>query len=196
MSKADRTKAFIIEKSAPLFNKKGYAGTAISDIIQATGLTKGAIYGNFENKDHIAIEAYHFNVNELGMKMRAMMSVKETATDKLVAFAEFYRSDWHTFSERGGCPILNASVEADDSYPVLKKHVRNSILNLTNELAEVIEKGKAEGEFRKELDAREYAYTFVTMIEGGIMMSKIMEKPALLDAAIDRVISMVRIEMT
>ena len=50
MSKADRTKAFITEKTAAIFNKKGYAGTSLTDMTGATGLTKGSIYGNFEDK--------------------------------------------------------------------------------------------------------------------------------------------------
>jgi TetR/AcrR family transcriptional repressor of nem operon len=40
LSKSERTKQFIIEKTAPVFNKKGFAGTSISDLTDATGLTK------------------------------------------------------------------------------------------------------------------------------------------------------------
>jgi AcrR family transcriptional regulator len=40
MSKAEKTKQFIIEKTATLFNTKGYISTSLSDITQATGLTK------------------------------------------------------------------------------------------------------------------------------------------------------------
>ena len=58
-SKAQRTAQFIIEKAAPLFNTRGYAGTSMNDITRATGLTKGAIYGNFDNKEEIAIAAFN-----------------------------------------------------------------------------------------------------------------------------------------
>ncbi|MCP2807331.1 TetR family transcriptional regulator, partial [Salmonella enterica subsp. enterica serovar Typhimurium] len=61
-SKAERTRQYIIDKAAPIFNKKGYAGTSLNDLIEATGLTKGAIYGNFENKDEIALEAFDYNL--------------------------------------------------------------------------------------------------------------------------------------
>jgi AcrR family transcriptional regulator len=60
MSKAEKTKQFIIEKTATLFNTKGYTSTSLSDITQAT-LTKGSIYGNFENKDEVALEVYKYN---------------------------------------------------------------------------------------------------------------------------------------
>ena len=37
MSKAQQTKARIIEQAAEVFNQKGYAGSSIADIMQATG---------------------------------------------------------------------------------------------------------------------------------------------------------------
>ena len=58
MSKAEKTRQFIIEKTAPIFNKKGFAGTSLSDMTEATGLTKGSIYGNFADKDEVAMAAF------------------------------------------------------------------------------------------------------------------------------------------
>jgi AcrR family transcriptional regulator len=43
VSKSERTKQYIIEKTAPVFNEKGYAGTSLTDLENATGLTKGSI---------------------------------------------------------------------------------------------------------------------------------------------------------
>ena len=60
ITKAEKTAAFIIETVAPIFNKNGYAATSISDITNATGLTKGAIYGNFTNKEDLAIKCFNY----------------------------------------------------------------------------------------------------------------------------------------
>ena len=57
------TKQLIIEKALPIFNQKGYNATSISDITSATGITKGAIYGNFKNKDDVALAAFDHGVN-------------------------------------------------------------------------------------------------------------------------------------
>jgi TetR/AcrR family transcriptional repressor of nem operon len=70
MSKAEKTKQFIIEKTATLFNTKGYTSTSLSDITAVTGLTKGSIYGNFENKDDVALQAYKHNSGWLGKNNR------------------------------------------------------------------------------------------------------------------------------
>ncbi|MFW6333752.1 MAG: TetR family transcriptional regulator, partial [Desulfosalsimonas sp.] len=42
-TKSERTRRRIIEKAAPVINKKGAAGTSIADLADATGLTKGGI---------------------------------------------------------------------------------------------------------------------------------------------------------
>ena len=64
-TKAERTTAFIIETVAPIFNKHGYIGTSMSDLTEATGLTKGALYGNFENKEALALAAFEYNSVQL-----------------------------------------------------------------------------------------------------------------------------------
>lgn len=195
MSKAEETRSFIIEKTAPLFNKKGYAGTSLTDITNATGLTKGSIYGNFENKDEVAIAVFAHNVQTLTKKINAAMNAKESATDKLMALLDYYRSTWKNMFERGGCPILNASIEADDNLPYLKKNVQNSIKIWADNIAKLIETGKQKSEFKKDIVALDYAYTIITLLEGGVMMSKIMNNQNLLFAALDRITIIIDQEM-
>ena len=65
MTKAERTRQFIIETTAPIFNSKGYEGTSISDITAATGLTKGSVYGNFKDKNELAAAVFDYNLEKI-----------------------------------------------------------------------------------------------------------------------------------
>jgi AcrR family transcriptional regulator len=195
MSKAENTRQFIIEKAAPVFNKKGYAGTSLTDLIEATGLTKGSIYGNFENKDAIAIAVYEHHIKGLKQRMSKFLDDKTTATEKLIGITEYYRANGKKIAERGGCPIQNASIEADDNLSCLKKHVQASIKSWADRIAAIIEEGQKNEEFKKNISASEYAYTIIATIEGGIMLFKIMHKQELLFSALDRIVTMVNIEM-
>jgi len=195
MSKAENTKKHIIEKSAPIFNIKGYSGTSLSDIIEATGLTKGAIYGNFENKDELAIAAYHHNLDELIGKLRIAMSDKKTAGEKLIAFTEYYRTNWKTIFERGGCIIQNAAIEADDNAPYLKKHVQRSIKSWVNSFTRIIEMGQQDGTFKKKIDAEAFAYEMIITLEGAIMLGKIMNNQQLLFKGLDKIVSLIHTEL-
>ncbi|MDZ7665660.1 MAG: TetR/AcrR family transcriptional regulator [Desulfotignum sp.] len=58
LSKGTQTKENIVEKSLQLFSVKGYYNTSINDILEATQLTKGGLYGHFKSKDEIWQAAY------------------------------------------------------------------------------------------------------------------------------------------
>jgi len=88
MSKAEKTRQFIIEKTAPIFNKKGYAATSLADITEATGLTKGSIYGNFENKEEVVIEALRYNVSKRSGGLDEVISVSQNPLDGLIGMLE------------------------------------------------------------------------------------------------------------
>src|SRR5258708_16478992 len=61
MSKGELTRREIVKKAAPLFNRKGYEGTSLSDLMQATGLQKGGIYRHFSSKQQLAGEAFDYS---------------------------------------------------------------------------------------------------------------------------------------
>ena len=56
-TKGNLTKQKIIEKSMT-FAAKGYFQTSISDIVEATHITKGGLYGHFQSKEEIWNAAY------------------------------------------------------------------------------------------------------------------------------------------
>ncbi len=58
VSKGAQTKEKIIETSLHLFSVKGYYNTSINDILEATQLTKGGLYGHFKSKDELWQAAY------------------------------------------------------------------------------------------------------------------------------------------
>lgn len=195
MSKAEKTKEFIIEKAAPVFNKKGYAGTSLNDLIDATGLTKGAIYGNFENKDEVAIAVYQYHVSRLNNRIHDFLLPKKSMIAKLIGLTEFYRENWKNICENGGCPILNTAVEADDNMPVMKKHVQQSLSNWAHSLARVIEKGIERGEIKTGVSPLDYGYEIISLLEGGILLTKIMNSQKHIHASLDRIIKIINTEL-
>ncbi|MBV8256033.1 MAG: TetR/AcrR family transcriptional regulator [Chitinophaga sp.] len=194
MSKAEKTKAFIIEKCAPVFNKRGYAGTSLTDIEAATGLTKGALYGNFRDKNDIAKEAYHFSVGCLKQRYMAHVKSDQNAYNKLIAFTEYYRHDWKKFLQEGGCPIQNAAVESNADLRFLRPHVQKSIKGWAGFLADIIEEGK-ETRVLKPVNAHEYAFMIIMVLEGGIMLAKVMNNHAYLWQALDRLVKIINEEL-
>ncbi|HHP7232821.1 MAG TPA: TetR/AcrR family transcriptional regulator, partial [Xenococcaceae cyanobacterium] len=110
MSQAEQTKAKIIQEAASLFNQKGYAAVAISDIMQATGLKKGGIYNHFQSKEELALAAFDYAVNLVTQKIWKAVKQEQNAIARLKALVAVYLD----FSDQpplpGGCPIMNSAI--------------------------------------------------------------------------------------
>jgi len=185
LTKAERTRQLIIERSAPLFNQKGYAGTSMNDIMEATGLTKGGLYGNFTSKDEIAALAFEYSYNKHKTELVTRIRQESTASAKLLAILAFYRNYQARPTIEGGCPLLNTAIDADDAYPFLKKRAKEALHDMLSGLQHIIQKGIEHKEFKPDTDARREAERFFAQIEGGIMMAKLQDDSRILNRLLD-----------
>lgn len=184
MTKSEKTREFIIQQSASIINKKGIAGTAISDLMEATGLAKGGIYGNFESKEEICSEVFDYLTHKVGSGLDAAIATKTTAREKLFALLDYYAERVGT-GEMGGCPLLNFGIEADDTNPDFKQRVAKAIKRSQQRMAKLIEEGQASGEFNKKIDARLFAMKMFTMIEGAIFSSRVTNSRTIMKSITD-----------
>ncbi len=173
MRNPEQTKQLIIEKALPIFNTKGYNAASLSDITSATGITKGAIYGNFKNKDEVATASFEYGVMIVLKQISERVRAEENAPDKLRAMVDYYAEYVNDPPIPGGCPVLNSSIEADDNLPFLKSKVIRTIAQIKDSLAKIINRGIQEGQIKKEVDADEFAVFFYATIEGAISLSRI-----------------------
>ena len=183
--KSDLTRQFIIEKSAPIFNTKGYSATSMNDILQATGLTKGGVYGNFESKDQIAEEAFELSIGKVKEGIRFKTKNENTALGKLFAIFNFYKNYSILPLTEGGCPLLNTAIESDDNLPFLKVKAQKALNELLGSLENIIQNGIESKEFKEGIDAKKEAALMFSVIQGGLMMSKLSDNPKILNGLLE-----------
>ncbi|UFH53754.1 TetR/AcrR family transcriptional regulator [Spirosoma sp. KNUC1025] len=173
LSKAERTRQYIIETTAGIFNTKGYAGTSLSDLTEATGLTKGSIYGNFGGKEEVALACFDYNLSRINQTVEQRLAQETTFQQKLLVYAKIY----HSFSgmpfPEGGCPILNTAIDADDTNNLLKDKAAKAILAWKKRLIDLIRSGVEAGEFKTDVMPEQMALSMIALIEGGIMIAKV-----------------------
>lgn len=184
-SKSDLTRQFIIEKSAPIFNTKGYSATSMNDILQATGLTKGGVYGNFESKDQIAEEAFELSIGKVKEGIRFKTKNESTAQGKLFAIFNFYKNYSILPLTEGGCPLLNTAIESDDNLPFLKVKAQKALNELLGSLENIIQNGIESNEFKEGIGAKKEAALMFSVIQGGLMMSKLSDNPKILNGLLE-----------
>ncbi len=174
LTKAKQTKEFIIQTVAPIFNKNGYAATSLSDITKATGLTKGAIYGNFKNKEDLAIAAFTMTEKNMSRRIRDHQSLSDSPIEKLFLVTDFYRNYYNYTQEIGGCPVINMSIDSKHQNEVLFKHAQFAITKIQNNLTKLLDNAKELGEIKMEIDSTLYAKRLYSMITGAIFMTHTM----------------------
>jgi TetR/AcrR family transcriptional repressor of nem operon len=194
-TKAELTSQFILETVAPIFNKNGYAATSMSDITKATGLTKGAIYGNFKNKEYLAIAAFRFTVRNLLKQISEHLKLSDSPIQKLFLISDFYRN-YYSFSKQiGGCPILNIGVDANNQNTILLQKVKSVIEKIQNQVATIIENGIEAGEISSEINALQYAKRIDTMIQGAVFMTYTMEDEFYIKDTMNQIDQMIHNEL-
>jgi TetR/AcrR family transcriptional regulator, transcriptional repressor for nem operon len=172
MSKSERTRQYIIEKTAPVFNMYGFEGTSLALMQEATGLTKGSIYGNFRDKDEIAIETFRYSMEYVRKFFRDRIELKKSAVQKLMTFVTVYADFVFNPPIPGGCPLLNKAVEVDDDHPSMRAVVKEEMEKVIDFVTSLFDEGRKSREFRADIKSRELAYVFFTSIEGAIMVSR------------------------
>lgn len=196
MTKGERTRLFIIDQVAPIFNKKGVYGTSLSDMTTATGLTKGAIYGNFSSKDALAMACFEFNLRFLQKGLYKSLTVNGNAIQKLTALVDFYQEHYQQVAENGGCPLMNSAIEADDAYPLLKDKVEETFSLWKKELVGIVVDSQRRMEVPANLDAPAFANAFIAMLEGGILVAKTMDKSVYFDQVMIYLKSFIKSELS
>lgn len=185
MTKSEKTKRFIIEQTAPLFNTQGYAGTSINDVMAATGLSKGCIYGNFGNKDEVALAAFDFNYNRVLEHFRSRITNCDNAIDRLLVYPHTYRHYTRYPYLLAGCPILNTATEADDTHPALRERAAQALDHWKTSIERQVKRGIARKEIKRDAHPTEIAVVMISIIEGAFMQAKLTNRKKELSVAMD-----------
>lgn len=179
------TSEIILDKVAPIFNKQGYVGTSLTDITKATGLTKGAIYCNFLNKEDLALKAFQLNVNLAITPLFKLVASKEGSLNKLHAITEYQRSYYDLVKDRGGCPMLRAGVDTKFINPLLFKAAQNLSQKFTVGLTNIIKDGIANDEIKQNTNPDKYAKIILSLIEGSSLLTFTHNDPTYINDAMD-----------
>src|SRR5579859_2524400 len=112
------TRQRVIRQAAPVFNKRGYSGCSMSELMEATGLQKGGLYRHFGSKRELALAALKYS---LGAAEAFRFGELDSRADSVAQLRQFVT---HVATRRGpvegGCPLLNSSVDHDDGDPALR----------------------------------------------------------------------------
>lgn len=187
MSKGEQTRERILASSAQLFNRQGYFGASLADIMRETGLEKGGIYNHFSSKEQLALESFDYAYGLIQERVRQALSGKFNAIERLLAIVTVFQGILEDPQVAGGCPILNTAIEADDANEVLRDRARSAMDNWRTTIHRIVNKGIERHQIRPGVDADEVASILIATLEGAIMLSNLYKDPLHIQRAADHI---------
>jgi len=171
MRKGELTRERIIAQAAPIFNKHGFAGSSMQDVMEATGLEKGGLYRHFRSKEELAVEAFRY-------ALAGAVRLRTEKPDGTRSALDELRSVVRRWVEApsavpGGCPLMNTAVDADDGNTVLRELARKGFAEWRERLCGAVRAGMESGEIREGTDPRRIANTIIATLEGALMLSRL-----------------------
>jgi len=169
----EKSRQEIIEKAAPVFNQYGLAGTKLHMLIEATGFQKGGIYLHFDNKVHLAREVFKHNLQLLKRNYQQEIDKAGVPKTQLIAFVTAFKKFIIHPPVKGGCPLLNIAIEADDTDETNRLLVKDYINEWKDEIEFILQKGIQSGDFKEDIDITQEAFFIIASIEGSIMLGQV-----------------------
>lgn len=177
------SKEGFLASAAPLILQKGFHGTGIKDILDATGVTKGAFYYYFKDKDDFGEHYIRF----CGERMRNLMqeSLVREGLPLPARLFSFY-CDMTELMEAsgfsGGCPLGNLSQELPDTSPHLCQSLADAFSLLSDLVEDVLTRCREEGQLRPSDEIKVLALGLSSAWQGALMQSKLFKKKEPLNA--------------
>jgi TetR/AcrR family acrAB operon transcriptional repressor len=145
------------------FAHYGYQGTSIDRIASAAGVTKGALYYHFRDKEELLFEAVKDRIAEFEERVVGTVT---PVTDPAAALTEIARVCVHIATKDNLRRfILTLMVEALDTNPRLSQAFRDILRRFRSYLAGIVRLGQEQGVFRTDVDAKSAAQLFA----GGVI---------------------------
>lgn len=149
------------------FARLGYQGTSIDRIARDAGVTKGAVYYHFRDKEELLFEAVKDRIGGFEHQVLEEVTSAEDAMANLrhVIDACFF----HATVSNHRRFIITLMIEALDTNPRLSAEFRNILRRMRTFLAGVVRRGQQQGVLRPDVAPE----TAAEMIAGGIIGAEV-----------------------
>jgi len=169
--KGEETKKKIIEGAEILFTENGYDSTTVQNICNKAEISKGAFFYHFPTKEFLFLEILDKYLSELDKRMN---EIEKKSKNTLRAMEEMVIILEEIFitSEGKFTIFLEFLRKASKETEIMKK-ISYQFQKYKKYVYEMIEKGKREGNIKKEIDSEFISQLIISLAIGMILKSSL-----------------------
>ena len=184
---SESTKTRLIESTRELLWDRGYTATSPRAILDAADVGQGSMYHHFHGKEDLAHAAMQRNAEEMHTAVEEDLAGPGSADDKIARYLHRERDVLR------GCRFGKLAQDAEvASSEILHPLVSEMFAWLQTRLVDVIEQGQRDGEFSTELNATGIAAMIAATLQGGYVLARAAQDPAVFALAIEGALELIR----
>lgn len=185
--KAQATRERILRAANELFYLHGYTATGLERIIAAAGVTKGNFYYHFKSKEELAVAVIDWHreqaAREIGIErilaahspVAAVLALVESIAQRLTCTPD---------ARIRGCFFGNFALELATGNEAVRRKVQEFFSATRALLRSLLERAKAAGEVRADLDCDAAAGLVLSLMEGAVLLDKAAQERREIDNAL------------
>ena len=166
-------KAVVLTRAMDVFWDKGYEGTSIQDLTEATGLSRASLYNCFTDKEHLFLAVIdHYIETESSRMLERLVDETRPGAAAIRAYFEGLMDFSGRRGRRLGCLLTNTATHIGDQDASLEDVLDRLFARLEGGLRTTLERGLADGSVRPSVEPKETARLLVCLAQGLRVLSR------------------------
>jgi|SaaInlStandDraft_1057018.scaffolds.fasta_scaffold07260_5 TetR/AcrR family transcriptional regulator, transcriptional repressor for nem operon len=169
----EQTRALLLEKAFEQIHLYGFKSTSISMILKDSGVTKGALYHHFKNKDEIGYaivdEVVRSEIDQLWIQP---LATTDDPVSVVIQTLSHFKENMSPEEMSRGCPLNNLIQEMSPIDPIFKEKLAKVVELWRTTLADAFRRGIQTGNVSKAVDPVAVAQFIIIIIEGFSSLAK------------------------
>lgn len=156
----------VIEAAQAVFWDRGYSQTSVADLVEATGLKPGSLYGAFGSKKGVFLEVLEAYNRGFIRQIRMLRQHESGALAGLITIFDAIIDDTVTGQDRRGCLAVNAMLEMSRHDEDIAERLRLHNERTRKALAELVRSAQVQGDIETKRDPEDIAAFLINSIWG------------------------------
>ena len=180
MSKGEATKTSILDEALHVASKVGFEGLSIGQLADRTDMSKSGLFAHFRSKEQLQLQTLD-HAAERFTDVVVRPTLKAPRGERRIRELFDRWLDWEAETLAGGCVFAAASIEYDDQPGPMHDALVRQQRDWAEFVATVAGTAVSEGEFRSDLDAKQFAFTLQGLMSGFRHAGRLLRDPEALD---------------
>jgi AcrR family transcriptional regulator len=176
VSKGEATKVSILDEALHVASQVGFEGLSIGQLAERTEMSKSGLFAHFRSKEQLQLQTLdHAVARFTDIVVRPTLRAPRGERRVRELFERWL--DWESEALAGGCVFATAAIEYDDQPGVMHDSLVRQQRDWTELIATVAGTAVSEGEFRTDLDTRQFAFSLQSLMFGYRHAGRLLRDP-------------------